>query len=116
MQVLRSLCAQSVRYAQELLSSAEGGALRYCWVFSPPGSSTRQQRLISQRNLQVVQGLIQGALRNDALKEYVRSNPKNDNDVKVRRLYKEADDKCGTQTVLSFGEETGHYSSKRTWC
>jgi|CZCA01.1.fsa_nt_gi hypothetical protein len=107
LQVLRSLCAQSVRYAQELLSSAEGGALRYCWVFSPPGSSTRQQRLISQRNLQVVQGLIQGALRNDALKEYVRSNPKNDNDVKVRRLYKEADDKYGHRLFLALGKRLG---------
>jgi len=105
LQVLRSLCAQSVRYSHDVHSSASGGALGYCWVFSSPGSSTRQQRLISQRNLQVVQGLIQGALRNDALKTYVKRGSKSDADV--RRLYREGDDKYGHKLFLSLGKRLG---------
>jgi hypothetical protein len=57
LQVLRSLCAQSVRYAKPNVRG-NGGALKYSWLFSNPFSPVRQQRVASQRNLLSVQGII----------------------------------------------------------
>lgn len=103
LQVLRSLCAQSVRYTRDLAGATNRSALGYAWVFSPPASSLRQLRMASQRNLQFIQGLIQKALRFDELQENAARDPRKDKS----KLYKEADDKSGHKLFLSLGKKLG---------
>lgn len=99
LQVLRSLSTQSLRYAGSPHARAGGSVLGYAWVFSPPEASSRQQRLVSQRNLQVVQGLIQKALRHKDLRARVEGQK--------RDLYKEADTKYGHKLFLFLGKKLG---------
>ncbi|NLK01316.1 MAG: hypothetical protein GX318_08810 [Clostridia bacterium] len=99
LQVLRSLSAQSLRYAGPPHARAGGSVLGYAWVFSPPEASSRQQRLVSQRNLQVVQGLIQKALRHKDLKARVEGQK--------RDPYKDADTKYGHKLFLLLGKKLG---------
>ncbi len=104
LQVLRSLCAQSARYMSPLgeAKKGRGGALGYAWIFSAPGSSTKQQRLVSQRNLQAIEVLVQGVLRIDALETYVKEHQKEDD--KIRKSYAEADKKYGYKLFRSLGK------------
>ncbi|WP_066633166.1 hypothetical protein [Desulfolucanica intricata] len=99
LQVLRSITAQSLRYAGPPDTKTSGSALGYAWIFSPPEASSRQQRLVSQRNLQVIQGLIQQALRHEELKERLKDHKKD--------LYHEADTKYGHHLFLSLGKKLG---------
>lgn len=99
LQVLRSITAQSLRYAGSPHAETDGSALGYAWIFSPPEASSRQQRLVSQRNLQAVQGLIQQALRHKELQKRVKDQKKD--------LYKEADTKYGHRLFLSLGKKLG---------
>lgn len=101
LQVLRSLCAQSVRYSQ-IKRNGFGGALGYAWLFSHPQMPTRQQRLASQRNLQVVQALIQQTLRINELVENAEQSP-----IEKDRLYREADNRYGHKLFLSLGKKLG---------
>ncbi len=102
LQVLRSLCAQSVRYSREQ-RNGRGGALGYAWLFSHPHTPTRQQRLASQRNLQVIQTLIQQTLRIEELVANAKRSPK----VTEEKLYREADNKYGHKLFLSLGKKLG---------
>lgn len=102
LQVLRSLCAQSVRYSRELRGGG-GGALGYAWLFSHPNTPSRQQRLASQRNLQVVQAMIQQSLRDGELIENAKRSPNKSEE----QLYREADNKYGHKLFLSLGKKLG---------
>lgn len=107
LQVLRSICAQSVRYQNTSERAGKGGGLGYAWIMSAPSTSApRQQRLASQRNLQVVQRLIQRALRNDELEKYVKKINGSDAN-KVKKSYKDADDKYGHKLLVSLGKRLG---------
>jgi len=99
LQVLRSICAQSVRYADIKKSES---ALGYSWIFSSSDSSA-QQRRISHRNLQVVMGTIHQALRGEEL----QTNAEKDKKTKAAALYKEADDRYGHKLLLSLGKKFG---------
>ncbi|MCD5401677.1 hypothetical protein LR013_03705 [candidate division NPL-UPA2 bacterium] len=104
LQVLRSLCAQSIRYADILPVAKDKSVLGYAWIFSSPVAPLRQQRLVSQRNLQVIQGLIQKALRHDELmKNAAKAEPR----ITKDRLYNEADKKYGHKLFLSLGKNLG---------
>lgn len=102
LQVLRSLCAQSVRYFREQ-RNGRGGALGYAWLFSHPNAPTRQQRLASQRNLQVIQALIQQTLRIEELVVNAKKSPNKTEE----QLYREADNKYGHKLFLSLGKKLG---------
>jgi hypothetical protein len=102
LQVLRSLCAQSVRYAGSVTDPDLGGALGYAWVFSHPQSAERSQKIASQRNLVAVQSTIQKALRHEALVENAAKGPKG-----IDSYYKEADTKYGHKLFLSLGKKLG---------
>ena len=78
----------------------QGGALGYAWLFSHPNAPTRQQRLSSQRNLQVIQALIQQTLRISEL----TLNAKRSNTKTEEQLYQEADNKYGHKLFLSLGK------------
>lgn len=96
LQVLRSLCAQAVRYAELSVRDGCGGVLHYAWIFST-ADSTGQQRKASHRSLQFIQSMIQKALRHKELKENARQSKKD--------LYKEADTKYGHKFFLSLGKK-----------
>jgi len=99
LQVLRSLCAQSARYAGVERTAAPLG---YAWLVAPPEGASRPLRLASQRNLQAVLGLIQRALRADALVE----NAQHDR-TPAEKLYREADNKYGHKLLLALGKKLG---------
>jgi hypothetical protein len=100
MQVLRTICAQSIRYGgSETISETPLG---YEWILSSSGSSM-QQRQTSQRSLQYIQGIIQKALREDELQANAGTNPRKSKQA----LYKEADTKYGFKLLLSLGKKLG---------
>ena len=99
LQVLRSLSAQSVRYSQN--TEKNHSPLGYAWIFSSSNSS-QQQRRISHRNLQSVQGVIQNALRTESLQENAKRRPKKNKDI-----YREADESYGHKLFLSLGKKMG---------
>lgn len=103
LQVLRSLCAQSVRYAEGFNTAGTGGKLGYAWIFSSLGLSSRQQRLTAQRNLNYIQGIIQKALRYDELHKNAERHPRKT----AERLYREADDRYGHKLLISLGKRLG---------
>lgn len=110
LQVLRSLCSQSYRYAGEQIKthgieneSAKGSALKYAWIFSPTTVTSKHLKLNSQRNLQTILGLIQNALRNEALID----NAKRDRKRELDKLLNEADDKYGYKLFLLLGKKLG---------
>ena len=72
LQVLRSMCAQSVRYGR-LPSGREGpgNLLGYAWLFSPREKFSRQQRLASCENVRGVFRMIQSALNNEDIQRLV---------------------------------------------
>lgn len=102
LQVLRSLCAQSIRYNQGK-RKGKGGVLGYTWLFSNLIKPSRQQRLSSQRNLQVIQTLIQQSLRNEELINNARRSPTKEEE----QLYQEADNKYGHKLFTSLGKKIG---------
>lgn len=104
MQVLRTICAQSIRYGGS--NEVSTTPLGYEWILSFPQASL-QQRQTSQRSLQYIQGIIQKAIRTEALQENADSQPsKTKVDVKTA-LYKEADSKYGFRLLLTLGKKLG---------
>lgn len=107
MQVLRSLCAQSVRYAN-IRRSAGGGGLGYAWIVSDPEGNERGLKHHSQRNLQVMQRVIQQALRDKDIQENADKHPKG-----KEKLYKEADNRYGHKLFLSLAKKLGFVVPQR---
>jgi len=100
MQVLRTICSQSIRHeGSETISETPLG---YEWILSSAGSSI-QQRQTSQRSLQYIQGVVQKALREDELQVNAGKNPRKSKQA----LYKEADTKYGFKLLLSLGKKLG---------
>jgi len=108
--VLRSLCAQSARYAR--LDEAKrncGGGLGYAWIISDPDGNEHTLKHLSQRNLQVVQRLIQQALRHEDIQLNVGKHLKK----QKAALYKEADNRYGHKFFLSLAKKLGMVIPKR---
>lgn len=99
LQVLRSLCAQSMRYHTAKKNSK--CPLGYAWIFSSSNSSL-QQRRISHRNLQVIQHAIQNSLRIEPLQTNAENRPKS-----ITSNYRDADNKYGHKLLLSLGKKLG---------
>ena len=95
LQVLRSLCAESMRYHAAANSKCPLG---YAWIFSS-ANSPLQQRRISHRNLQVILHTIQKSLRVKSLQVNAEKGTKD--------YYKEADKKYGHKLLLSLGKKMG---------
>lgn len=104
LQVLRSLCAQSARYSELARADAPLG---YAWILVPPSGDQRELRQAAHRNLQVVQGRIQNALRHEALEQNARQSR-----VPLERLYREADNRYGHKLLLSLGKKLGFITPK----
>ena len=100
--VLRSLCAQSVRYAKmEENKIDDGGGLGYAWIVSDPDGNERTLKHLSQRNLQVIQKIIQQALRCTDIEQTVKQLAKKT----PESLYKEADRRYGHKLFVSLGKK-----------
>lgn len=68
MQVLRSLCAQSVRYSPNATTAHNDvSPLKYVWAFSDPSGDQIVTKQISRRNVNAVQRLIYEAVRHSEL-------------------------------------------------
>ncbi len=63
LQVMRSMCAQSVRYSDLVSDDHLGGLLGYAWLFSPMQRFSRQQRFASCQNVSFISRIIQDALQ-----------------------------------------------------
>ena len=96
LQVLRSLCAQSVRNTRIHV----GAGLGYSWIFTPTSNASRHLQLTSQRNLQAVLGLIQQALRTGGLVD-------GENQEEHDKILKAADDKYGYKLFRALGKKLG---------
>lgn len=104
LQVLRSLCAQSARYAPLSDESRKhGGGLGYAWIISDPDGEEARLKQLSQRNLQIVEGMIHQALRHKDIQERTKSKASKSPET----LYREADTKYGHKLFLSLAKKIG---------
>jgi hypothetical protein len=104
LQVLRSLCAQSVRYDTRVDESREanGGALGFAWIVASSSQGDRASWKLSERNLLSVQNLIYSALRHQDIRQ-----PTDEDD------YAEADRRYGHKLFLSLAKKIGFVVPQR---
>lgn len=110
MQVLRSLCAQSARYALSDGRKANGiGPLGYIWAFSDPSGEFIVIKQVSRRNVNAVQRLIYNAVRHPD----ILSGFEGLNDNELAKIYKEADGRYGYKLFLTIAKRIGLIIPKR---
>lgn len=104
LQVLRSLCAQSVRYDPSLGDDRKdnGGALGFAWIIAGPTQRDRASWKLSERNLMSVQNLIYSALRNEDILA-----------LTDEKDYAEADRRYGHKLFLSLAKKIGFVVPQR---
>lgn len=104
LQVLRSLCAQSVRYNPSLGDDlkARGGALGFAWIVAGPTPKDRASWKLSERNLMAVQNLIYTALRHEDIRQDAEEKD-----------YAEADRRYGHKLFLSLAKKIGFIVPQR---
>lgn len=102
LQVLRSLCSQSVRYVNDGFSPASN-PLGYAWILTPQGSSNGNV-MLSRYSLHAVLRLIYRALRNDELRVNAsKAEPQKSS----KSLYREADARYGHKLFVSLAKKIG---------
>jgi hypothetical protein len=104
LQVLRSLCAQSVRYDAGLGvdRKIKGGALGFAWIVAGPTQRDRASWKLSERNLMAVQNLIYTALRHEDILA-----------LTDEKDYAEADRRYGHKLFLSLAKKIGFVVPQR---
>ena len=103
MQMLRSLCAQSVRYTRDENDSEShfAGPLGYVWAISDPAGQHNAVKQISRRNVNAIQRLIHDAIRHpDILNDYK-------SDAERSNAYREADRRYGHKLFLTVAKRLG---------
>lgn len=108
--VLRSLSAQSQRYAENVMEPAKN-LFGYAWIFTANNTSVRQNKIVAQRNLETLQSMIYQAVHIKELQENARKDPNKKHTVE--KLLKEADNKYGFKLFLSLGKNLGIISPKK---
>ena len=107
LQLLRSLCAQSARYARGgSRDNTAAGPLNYVWAVSDPAGEHTAVKQISRRNLNAVQRMIYDALRHPDLREHGSELGKDD-------IYSEADRRYGHNLFLTVAKRIGLVVPKR---
>jgi len=110
MQVLRSLCAQSARYALDGIQWMDGiGPLGYIWALSDPSGDVAVIKQISRRNVNAVQRLIYNAVRHPD----VLAGLQGLNDSELAKVYKDADGRYGHKLFLTVAKRIGLIVPKR---
>jgi len=110
MQVLRSLCAQSARYAPRAVQDTAGvGHLGYVWALSDPAGEQTVIKQISRRNVNAVQRLIHDAVRHpDIVASFSGLS-----DDELAKVYKDADSRYGHKLFLTIAKRIGLIVPKR---
>lgn len=110
MQVLRSLCAQSARYAPPNDRLEDGiGPLKYVWAFSDPAGDQTVIKQVSRRNVNAIQRLIHEAVRHPEL----WSGLDNFTDKEWKRLSDDMDKRYGYKLFLTIAKRIGLIVPKR---
>jgi len=110
MQVLRSLCAQSARYAPRPVQETDGiGPLGYVWAFSDPAGDQAVIKQISRRNVNAVQRMIHDAVRHPDL----HTGLGNLTDRELKRLTDDMDKRYGHKLFLTVAKRIGLIVPKR---
>lgn len=110
MQVLRSLCAQSVRYSPKMASiESDIGALNYTWAFSDPAGSQSITKQISRRNVNAIQRLVHDAVRNSDLHVGLEGLP----DKELKRITDDMDKRYGYKLFVTIAKRIGLIVPKR---
>lgn len=110
MQVLRSLCAQSVRYVPNTIRLGNDiSPLNYVWAFSDPAGSRTVTKQISRRNVNANQRLIHDAVRNPHL--HIGLEGLTDKDRK--RITDDVDKRYGHKLFLTIAKRIGLIVPKR---
>ena len=110
MQVLRSLCAQSVRYVPNTIRLGNDiSPLNYVWAFSDPAGSRTVTKQISRRNVNAIQRLIHDAVRNPHL--HIGLEGLTDKDRK--RITDDVDKRYGHKLFLTIAKRIGLIVPKR---
>jgi len=110
MQVLRSLCAQSMRYVPSMFRLENDiGALNYIWAFSDPAGSQTVTKQISRRNVNAIQRLIFNAVRNPDL--YIGLECLTDRELK--RITNDMDKRYGYKLFMTVAKRIGLIVPKR---
>jgi len=113
MQVIRSLCAQSVRYAGENYQQKLAGPLGYVFAISDPDGSHQALKQISRRSVSACERMIYAAMRNPQIKGIIRQKQGNDKDSYETSIYKEADSRYGYKYFLALGKRMGMIIPRR---
>ncbi|SPD75419.1 conserved hypothetical protein [uncultured Desulfobacterium sp.] len=110
MQVLRSLCAQSARYAQRSAQRTDGiGSLGYVWAISDPAGDQTVVKQISRRNVNAVQRLIFDAVRHPDLHKGLNTlSPK-----ELKNVINDMDKRYGHKLFLTVAKRIGLIVPKR---
>ena len=103
LQVLRSLCAQSVRYAPYTdANKSHASVLEYAMIISTPDGRDKNKKHLSQRNLQIILRTIHQALRDSDISANAQNGSKS-----RESLYREADTRYGHKLFLSLAKKIG---------
>jgi len=109
-QVMRTLCAQSIRYFSDIEGEEGIAPLGYLWLMSPLQAEKTMQ-VMAADNLERIQNVIYRALRHPELMEWEKkaSEKKKKASEKKKKtdLYKEADSSYGHGLFLSLGKRLG---------
>ncbi len=110
LQILRSLCAQSMRHCSPNIQKNENVVpLNFAWIISDPEGTERAIKQLSQRNMNILLTFIQQALRTKEIYENAQKSRK----TKLDKLYDEADTSYGHKLFLSIGKRLGFIVPKR---
>jgi len=113
MQVLRSLCAQSARYADNDDTIKQGsGALNYVWAFSDPEGRSDTIKRISRRSVSAIQRLIQKAIRHPDILKNIKEQKQREG-IRWKDPYKEADRRYGHKLFLTLAKRLGMIVPRR---
>lgn len=110
MQVLRSLCAQSVRYSTQTCRVENGiGPLRYVWAISDPAGEQSVIKQISRRNVNAVQRLIYEGVRHPDLHTGLSGL----SDKELKSVTDDMDKRYGHKLFLTVAKRIGLIVPKR---
>lgn len=116
MQVLRSLCAQSVRHVPWQRNPHSGtGPLGYVWIVSDPDGDHTVLKQVSRRCVKTVSRLIHDAVRNPEILSVVEQQRKRDTAAgrQWKSPFDEADKRYGHKLFLTIAKRIGLVVPKR---
>jgi len=110
LQILRSLCAQTMRYCNPNTHKNENSLpLNFAWIISDPEGTERTMKQLSQRNMNALLTFIRRALRTKEIEDNAAKSRR----TSIEKIYDEADTRYGHKLFLSIGKRLGFIVPKR---